>query len=411
MNVKFTIAKRYLFGKKSSNAINVISWVAMIGIGVGVAALILVLSVFNGLTSFIEDLFAGVDPDIKIVASSGFHFEHDEELYEQLAKHPKVAAITRTVEGKVGFEYVDNQVLGTLKGVESSEYLAVNPLDSSVYVGEFGLARQNGVQQAVFGASVAAGLSADLHDEILPITVFYIPQKASMLNPQKSIRTDRVFPSGFFSIQKEYDETLVVSDFEFVQNLFRLKNQVSSYEIRLKNIDDASAFKEEIQPWLGENLEALTWFEQHITLYKVMRNEKYISYLILVLILAIAAVNIVGSLYMIVLEKKRDIAILMSMGTTSSFIRGVFQQTGLLVGAVGGMIGVLLALIAGLAQKYLKLIKLNGGESFRVDAFPIEMQFGDFALVFVTVLLLAWIASLYPSNKASSGNIVEGLSK
>jgi ABC-type lipoprotein release transport system permease subunit len=160
---------------------------------------------------------------------------------------------------------------------------------------------------------------------------------------------------------------------------------------------------------LGEGYEVLTWYEQHATLYRVMKNEKYISYLILVLMLAIAAINIVGGLSMIVLEKTRDIAVLKSFGATEGMVRQIFQYTGLLVGGLGGGLGVVLALLIGLGQKYFGFVKLNGGESFRVKAFPIALQWGDFALVFITVMVLAALASLYPARQAARIGVVEGL--
>ncbi|MEZ4775964.1 MAG: ABC transporter permease [Bacteroidia bacterium] len=405
MNLSFYIARRYLFSKKSSNAINVITWVSMAGIGVGTAALILVLSVFNGLTTFIEGLFAAMDPDIKIVAARGQVFEHSDDIYRKLSEHPEVVAITRTIEGRVWLEYVDNQTYGTIKGVEE-DFLSVNRVDTFVYAGEYNFKPRNGVSQAVLGSVIAANLSAEIDNDFRPISVSYIPQNASISNP---INTDFIFPSGYFSVQKEYDEKYILTDFYFVRDLFELKNEISAYELRLTNTDRAGPVKKQLEALIGPDYEVLTWYEQHQTLYKVMRNEKYVSYLILVLMLAIAAVNIVGSLSMIVLEKTRDIAVLKSMGATQGTIRKIFLADGLLVGSVGGICGVVVALITGLAQKYLGFIQLNGGESFRVKAFPIELQFGDFVLVALTVITLSVLASVYPSLQASRVRVVQGL--
>ena len=405
MNLPFFIARRYLFSKKSSNAINVITWVSILGIGVGTAALILVLSVFNGLTDFIEGLFSAMDPDIKIVAARGQVFEYDGDIYRQIESHPDVAALTRTIEGRVWLEYIDNQTYGVLKGVEK-DFLAINRLDTFVYAGEYDFGERNGMTQALFGSIVASNLSADMENEFQPISISFLPKDASVTNP---INRDFVFPSGYFSIQKEYDEKYVITDFYFVRELFGLRNEISAYEIKLKNIEEAARVKEELQALIGEEYEVLTWYEQHKTLYRVMRNEKYVSYLILVLMLAISAVNIVGSLSMIVLEKTRDIAILKSMGANASRIRRIFLADGLLVGGIGGILGVLVALVSGLAQKYYGFIQLHGGESFRVKAFPIELQLNDFILVSITVIILSVLASLYPSLQASRVRIAEGI--
>ncbi|MEZ4829436.1 MAG: FtsX-like permease family protein [Bacteroidia bacterium] len=405
MNLPFYIARRYLFSRKSSNAINIITWVSMAGIGVGTAALILVLSVFNGLTTFIEGLFAAMDPDIKVVAARGQVFEHSDDIYKNLAEHPEVVAITRTIEGRVWLEFVDNQTYGTIKGVEE-DFLSVNRVDTFVYAGEYNFKPRSGVPQAVLGSVIAANLSADLNNDFRPISVSYIPRDASISNP---INTEFIFPSGYFSVQKEYDEKYILTDFYVVRDLFELKNEISAYELRLTNPDRAGSVKKQIEAIVGPEFEVLTWYEQHQTLYKVMRNEKYVSYLILVLMLSIAAVNIVGSLSMIVLEKTRDIAVLKSFGANSMIIRRIFLADGLLVGAVGGVFGVVVALLTGLAQKYFGFIQLNGGESFRVKAFPIELQASDFLLVAVTVVILSVLASVYPSLQASRVKVVKGL--
>ena len=414
MRLLLSIARRYLFAKKSRNAINVITWVCMLGIGFGTMAIILVLSVFNGLTSFIEGLFAGIDPDIKIVAQRGKTFEFSQQTYDEILAHPDVAALTTTLEGRVWLEYEDKQSIGVLKGVEPN-FLQVNPLDSFIIGGNYTFAARNGTYQAVMGVEVAHRLNADLVNDsrplndIPPVSISYIPQNASASNPQAFLNTRYVYPSGVFSIQKEYDESLVLTDIDMVRKLFDLETEISAYEVRLTDIGNAAEVRDDFQAMLGPDYEVLTWFEQHQTLYRVMKNEKYISYLILVLMLAIAAVNIVGSLHMIVMEKTRDIAVLKAMGATDSLIRKIFQTTGLLVGGIGGLIGVVLALITGLAQKYFGIVRLKGGESFRVKAFPIELQWDDFALVFTTVMVLAIIASFYPSIQAARVKVVEGI--
>ncbi|MEM7656441.1 MAG: ABC transporter permease [Bacteroidota bacterium] len=414
MRLLLSIARRYLFAKKSRNAINLITWVCMLGIGFGTMAIILVLSVFNGLTGFIEGLFAGMDPDIKVVAERGQTFEFSQETYDQLLAHPDVEAITTTLEGRVWLEYADNQSSGLLKGVEPN-FLAVNQLDSFIIGGNYTFAARNGTYQAVMGVEVAHRLNADLVNdsrplsEVAPIGISYIPQNASASNPQAFLNTRYVYPAGVFSIQKEYDESLILSDIEMVRKLFDLENEISAYELRLTDLGRATNVRDDLQEILGEDFRVLTWFEQHQTLYRVMKNEKYISYLILVLMLAIAAVNIVGSLHMIVMEKTRDIAVLKSMGATDSMIRRIFQLTGMLVGGIGGIMGVLLALIVGLIQQFYGVVKLTGGESFRVKAFPIGLQWDDFALVFLTVMLLAVVASYFPSRQASRVKVVEGI--
>ncbi|MEM8888189.1 MAG: ABC transporter permease [Bacteroidota bacterium] len=409
MNVPFFIARRYLFSKKSSNSINIITWVSIVGIGVGTAAIILVLSVFNGLTEFIEDLFSAFDPDVKIVAYEGRYMADSLELYEELANDPRVAAITKTLEGRIGLQFEDNVAYGILKGVEDN-FTEVNRLDTFVYDGGYSFAARNGINRAILGSGIAAELNAVLEDEFAftpPINVFYIPKSASLTQLEASIVNDQVYPAGFFSVQNEYDAKYLVSSLAFTRSLFDKAEELSSYEIRLNNIKDAEEFKSDWDDKVEGKYEILTWYEQHKTLYRVMKNEKYISYLILVLMLAIAAVNIVGGLFMIVIEKKRDIAVLKSFGATEGFIRRIFLSDGLLVGAIGGFLGVSLAFICGIIQIKFGVIKLNG--VFRVEAFPVALDIWDFVLVFFTVLFLATLASLYPSRRAAEFQVTEGL--
>ena len=409
MNLPAFIARRYLFSKKSSNAINLITWVSIVGIGVGTAAIILVLSVFNGLTEFIEGLFSAFDPDIKIVSSEGQRFVFSEEDFNALADDPSVAAITKTLEGRIGFQYGENTTYGILKGVEAN-FIEINRLDTFVYEGDYTFAPRNGITRAVFGSAVAGELNAQLDEEFpeaLPISVFYIPKSASSSSLQTSVNNDYLIPSGFFSVQNEYDAKYVVTDFDFTEELFDAAGEVSSFEIKLKDIQEAESVKARMQESLGEEFEVMTWYEQHRTLYRVMKNEKYISYLILVLILAIAAVNIVGSLSMIVIEKTRDIGVLKAMGATENLIRRIFLTDGLLVGLIGGLLGVVLAFVAGIIQINYGVIKLEGG--FRVEAFPLALDPWDFVLVFFTVMILAILASLYPSLQAARVQVTEGL--
>ncbi len=409
MRFSLYIARRYFFSRKFDNVINIITLVAVLGIAICTAALILVLSVFNGLTDFIEDLFSAMDPDIKVVAGKGQYMDYDSLLYHRLREHPDVVAITRSVEGKIVMEYVDNQAYGTLKGVEP-DFPTVNQIDTFVYEGKYDFSLRNKIPQAVFGSVIASKLKANILNEIQPVKVYYIPQESNLANPS-AIRSDYLFPSGFFSVQLEYDEKYILSAYETVQEILELGDKLSAYEIRLRDIEKAGEVKESLEAIVGPDYEVLTWYEQHQTLYRVMKNEKYISFLILVLMLAVTAINIVGSLSMIVIEKTRDISVLKSFGTGKSLIRRIFLLEGILVGGIGGLLGVLIALTLGLLQKSYGLLTLEGGESFRVKAFPITLQFNDFALVIATVMLLSALASLYPAFQASKVSIVEGLRK
>lgn len=385
----------------------------MVGIMVGTAALVIVLSVFNGLSTLLEGLFAAIDPDLKIVAAQGKSFEEDEDLIEKLKNHPNVAVLTRTIEDRVVMQYYDKQVVATIKGVEDN-FTEANEINSDTYVweGKYDFSKKNGIHQGVFGQGVASQLSLNVNDHVNPIRIQILNDKASnMLDLSNAIIYESIFPAGLFSIQKEYDDRYVLVSLDFARELFEYEKRVSSYEIAIDELDHVDEVKASLQEILGPDYQVITWYEQHESLYRVMRNEKYIGYLILTLLLAIAAINIVGSLSMIVLEKTRDIAVLKSMGATTQLIRRIFLMEGVLVGGIGVSVGMILAYGFGILQQQYGLLTLSGGENFRINAFPLEMQFNDFILIFLTVTGLSLLAAIYPSFKASQVEVVEGLRK
>ena len=411
MKVDFFIALRYIFSRKSRNIINWITWISMIGITVGTAAVIIVLSIFNGLTGFIEQLYSAMDPDIKIVAADGFYLPDQEDIYEQLKNHPEVAAICRTVEGKVGLQYSDFQDLGTLKGVDTS-FRSVNPgFEPSIHYGSYDFTPYDETPKGLFGGLIMVQLRA--YDATEPIQLIYLPgdRKISMTNPLSAVKVHDMYASGHFGVQKEYDEEYVLADIDFVREFLENEDQISGYEIRLHRPRRMMQVKEELSQSLPDAYKVLDRYAQHETMYRLMRNEKLIGYLILTLMLILTAVNIVGSLSMIVLEKQRDIAVLKSMGASSSLVRSIFLWAGLIIGGLSVCLGMFLAFSFGILQQTYGLIKLRGGDSFLVEAYPLQLQSGDFILIFITVMVLSILAALYPARKAAQVDVVEGLSR
>ncbi len=411
MQTPIQIARRYLFSSKSKNAINIIIMVCILGIAIVTAALILVLSVFNGLTAYIEGQFSAIDPDIKIVAAEGKFFQEDDQLYATLLTLQDVDAVTRTIEDRVWLEFFDNQALGVIKGVEA-DFHDVNPIDSFIYRGGIRQEPKYGIAQGVFGSEIAARLSVDMDNSSDHVSIYHVPPDArlkSVLDASTAINVERMFPSGYFSVQKPYDEKYVFTHFSFAQKFFSAENQLSAYELKTSSFKKVDKVKEKLEVMLGDEYEVLTWYEQHKTLYRVMRNEKFISYLILVLMLALVSVNIVGSLSMIVIEKRKDVSVLRAMGSSPGMIRQVFLILGLFIGGIGGGLGVYWAACIGFVQEYYGFIPLPGGDSFSVKSIPIELAFLDFLLVFLTVIFLSTLASLYPARQAASVEIVEGL--
>jgi lipoprotein-releasing system permease protein len=410
--LSYFISRRYLFSKKSNNAINIITGIATVGIAVGTFALIMVLSVFNGLSGLLEDLFGAMDSDIKVLAASGKFFKNDEAVLSNIAQHPEVTNLTKSLEDRVVMQYYDQQAVVSIKGVDE-DFTKNNPIDQPEFLweGAYDFGEKSGVKQGIFGQGVAIQLALNIYDDNTPISIKALSPDARRISDLASaVRFERMFPSGIFSVQKEYDDKYVLTSIDFVEDLLSKKDQLTSIEISIRDRDKVAEVADELQASLGDTYRVLDWYEQHDSLYKVMRNEKYVAYLILSLLVAIAAINIVGSLSMIVLEKTRDVSVLKSMGTSAKQIYRIFLMEGVLVGGIGVLVGMILAFAFGFLQQEYGIIGMGNGAYFRVPAFPVKLVLSDFILVFVTVMGFTLLASLYPSRKASQINITEGLS-
>jgi len=406
MKLSLYIARKYLFSKKKRNVINVINWVTLVGIAIGSAAIVLVLSTFNGLSNFISDMYSSMDPDIKVVAARGQLIEDRPEITETLLEMEEVVALTRTIEGKVLMKYQERQAFGILKGVEDN-FMQVNPLDQQIFAGINPLDTLTETPLALMGYFLYRQLGADIYDPATPIQLVYLPNKRSGLlgTPLTAIKQHDIYPAGIFDAQKEYSDQYLITKFDFARQFLEFNGNITAYELLLAADANPEQTKITLQRVLPDHLSVLTLRDQHESLYRIMRSEKFISYLILTLMLAIAAINIVGSLSMIVLEKTRDIAVLKSMGATTGLIRSIFLLEGSLVGSIGVVTGLLLAWFLAFLQQSTGAIKLEG----TTLAFPISMQTGDFMLVFITVITLSVLAALYPSMKAGRLPVVQGL--
>ena len=419
--VPMMIAGRYLFTWKKRVAINIITIISVVGISCATAALIIILSVFNVFQDLIEGLYTSWDADVRVVAARGKAFEDLPELRSAILGQEGVEALAPSCENKAMLTYYDKHYMVTLKGVDSS-MLAVRRLDTLVYQGEYDFGPSEGYSTVILGSSVGYFLNSRLNDRVHPIKVWAapeIPGSALMTDPAQAVRTQSVFPSGYFEAQMEYDLRYVLVSLALMDSLYGFGNRITAYDLRLRNFDDATQVKEALQARLdalpleqthGQRYRVETWYEQHKTLFDVMKNEKLVAYLILTLMLLIAAVNIVGSLSMIVLEKTSDIAVLQSMGATKGMVRRTFAIEGMMVGLIGGISGMATAGVFTLAQKHIGIIKINGGDSFgKYEYFPIQPLATDYLLIFGTVLLISILASLYPSWKAAQGNLVSAL--
>lgn len=390
MNTSVYIAKRYLFSRKKMNAINIISGISTLGVFIGSAALIIILSVFNGFEHVILGLYSNFSPEIKIEAKLGKTFDPNTAYFSQLHKDPQVFSYTEVLQDQALIRYGEKQFIGTLKGV-SSEFLNNKKLDSTIEDGSFTL-QDHGQNYAVIGGIVAGTLSVNLQDQQTPLEI-YAPNRTAMdsPNPMDEFIVRPINPSGVFSIQQDFDNIAVVP-ISFAREVLAQPVNVSSVEINYKPGTDVNAAQSAIQEHIGKNFNVFNRIQQNTELYKTLNYERWFIYMILVFVLIIAIFNIIGSLTMLVIDKRKDIAILSSLGAGKKLIQGIFFFEGMMISAIGCIAGMVLGLIFCLLQQHYGWIRM-GGHMEVINAYPIEIRATDFALVFLTVGLIAVIAS------------------
>ncbi len=394
MKLSLYIAKRYLFAKKSRNAINIISAVSVSGVTVGTMALIIILSVFNGLETMVSAIFNTFDPDIKITASEGKTFIADTSLLTRLSEIDGVACYSLTLEENALLKYGDRQYIATIKGVDDN-YAMVTHIDSTMWEGEFTLKSENGRPFAVPGVGVAQYLGLRV-SFITPLFI-YVPRitGSTTLNPDDAFNRKFIFPSGVFEVEKEYDSKYVYIPLEFARELTEKEDGVSSVEIKINEKMDPRTVQNRIENIFGQGFIVQNQYEQQEIFYKVMRSERLAIFLILTLILIIASFNIIGSLTMLIIEKERDIEILKSLGADNNLIRKIFIFEGWLISFIGAVTGIILGFIICWLQQTFGFVKLNGN-SLMMDSYPVVMKIKDFVIVPATVLLIGYWAAWYP---------------
>ncbi len=397
MPLYLKIARRYLFARKRTHAINVITGITVTGLAIGTAALLLVLSVFNGFEELLSSLFSNFNPDVKVSPLQGKTFATDSSRIARLRALPGVAAVARSLEEVAFFEYEDKQDFGILKGVDRT-YSRVTRIDSTIVEGRYLLEKQ-GRAFLVLGAGMRNKLGIDVEDYLEPVAV-YMAKRKLRSTVEQPFRKRYAYPAGTFKIQQEYDQRYVLAPLWFVQELMQRHGRISALEVRLKPDSDKEATLSAIRQIMGPDFAVKDRYQQEEAFFKLMKLEKWLSYAILTLVLILVAFNMVGSLWMMVLEKKKDVAILRSMGASGKLIRRVFLAEGLLISLMGLGAGFALAIALYLLQKQYGLIGIP--EGFVVRAYPVKMVWSDFFVVAATVLLIGLAASLLPARKAES---------
>ena len=395
MKLSLYIAKRYLFAKKSRNAINIISAVSVAGVSVGTMALIIILSVFNGLETMVSHIFNTFDPDIKITASEGKTFIPDTALLKLLAKVDGLCCYSMTIEENALLKYGSKQYIATIKGIDDN-YAMVSNIDSSMWEGEFRLRNDKGRPYAVPGIGVAQYLGIRVNF-ITPLEIIF-PRKTgpgTSFNAENSLNHKFIFPSGIFEVEKEYDSKYVYIPIDFARELTETDKGITTLEIRFREHADPNSVQKDIIKIFGKGYIVQNRYEQQAIFYKVMRSERLAIFFILTLILIIASFNIIGSLTMLIIEKERDIEILKSLGADNNLIRKIFIFEGWLISIIGAFSGIILGFIVCWLQHTYGFVKLQS-QSLIMDSYPVVMKIKDFLIVPATVLLIGYWAAWYP---------------
>ena len=397
MNLPFDIAKRYIFSKKSTNAINVISGISVFGIAVGTTVMILLFSVFNGLEDLLTGFFNTYNPDLKVLPISGKTFSRDSIDLVSLEKIDGVLYVSKTLEEVAFFEYDNDQASGIIKGVDEN-FSKVNQIDTIIREGEY-LLKRGDRNLAVVGAGVRRKLSLNIDDPLTPITIYSAKRKK--LSPTaKPFKKVSIFASGVFAAyQEDLDNRYMYTSLEFTENLLGLSNRLSALEIKLTPDADLDNTVASIQNLLGNQFEIKDRYQQEETYFNVLNMEKWLAFALISFALILVAFNMVGALWVIVLDKKKDIAILKSMGAENGQIRNIFLFNGLLLTLLGLFIGIILSVVLYVIHQKWGIVTMPPGSI--IDIYPASLRFPDFIVVSITVLIVGFLASWGPSQRAS----------
>ena len=400
MNLSLFIAQRYLLSKRKKNFINVISIISVIAVAIITTAIIIVLSIFNGLGDLIQSLNNSFDPEIKIVATKGKSFEVDKDFLRQVASVPGVEVVTEVIEDFAYARYNNANQLVTVKGV-SDNFIDQHRIPAqSMVEGELVLKRK-GVPRALIGYGVKSTLSISMEEGFHLLQLYYIKNvKSGVLDPSKLYTQKGILPGGVFSIIQNFDENYVVVPLDFAQELMSYENKRTSLEVKTQPGADMRKVEKELQTILGDSFDVQNSEEQHQDVYRVLKLEKLFAFIAAVLLLLIGSINIYFNLMMLALDKKRDITILASMGADAGLLKKVFITEGLLIAAIGTFTGLVLGAGIVLIQQKFGLISM-GMNSSVVDGYPVKLAFFDFVYVFLAMSAVTILISSRPASLAA----------
>mgnify|MGYP003440728659 FL=1 len=404
MNYPFFIARRYLFSKKKTHAINVISLISVIGVAVATTALVVVMSVFNGFQDLVASFFTNFDPQIKVVPVMGKTAPANDPVLTKIRRLPQVEVATETLQDMAMAVYNGHQAMVTIKGVDDN-FADLTHITEILYGdGHFELHTAN-LDYGTPGIRLSAQLGTGAHwDNYLRI---YAPRRQGQLdlsNPQDGFVVDSLLSSGvvFAVNQSKYDKNYILTSLSFARRLFDQPGKITALELRLKPGSDFDAVKTEMKDIAGDKYKVLDRYEQQQDTFKIMNIEKLMAYLFLTFILVVACFNIIGSLSMLIIDKKDDVVTLRNLGATDHDITRIFMLEGRLITVIGAILGIAIGLLLCLLQQQFGFVRMgNADGTFIINAYPVSVHYTDVLIIFVTVIVAGWLAVWYPVRSLS----------
>ncbi|SFQ26033.1 ABC transporter permease [Hymenobacter arizonensis] len=410
MNVPLLIARRYFRSKNKRNIITIISNISMIGVAVGTMALIIVLSVFNGLEDLVRTLYGKSDPNLVISAAKGKAFDVDRTFLMSLEKMPGVALVTEVIEDNALLQYHDRQMVVKMRGL-SDNYFGQSQIDANIREGDHRL-RRDSLELALVGAGVQHELSITLNNRLSPMRLLYPRNtpgsKTLSMNPEKAFNEENLIAGGVFLIEQHIDDSYIFVPISFAQRLLGYTTRRTALYVKVGGSFEIEQVKEQLRKQLGPAFKVQDSDEQHVSLFKAIKVEKLFVFITFTLILLIASLNIFFSLSMLVIDKKKDISVLLAMGATEKTVRQTFLLVGAIVALVGAATGLILGVGLCWAQQQFGFVSMGMATSV-VDAYPVKMQVSDLVFTCVSIIVITLAVSIRPALNASKLDLRENL--
>jgi lipoprotein-releasing system permease protein len=410
VNVPILIARRYFLSKKKRNIITIISNISMVGVAVGTAALIIVLSVFNGLEDLVRSLYGKSDPSLVIAARQGKSFPSDTLLISKIQTTPGVALLTEVIEDNALLQYHDRQMVVKMRGL-SENYFGQIPIDSNLLAGDHRL-RRGEREYALVGEGVQHELGIVLDNRLAPLRLLYPRQepgrKTLNINPEKAFNEETILAGGIFQIEQHLDDSYLFVPISFAQQLLGYGNRRTAFYVRVGASFKADDVKEELRERLGNGFTVLDSDEQHVSLLKAIKIEKLFVFITFAFILLIASLNIFFSLSMLVIDKRKDIAVLQAIGATEQIVRQAFLLVGAIVALVGAVVGLVLGITICWVQQTFHVVSMGMATSV-VDSYPVKMQASDIFFIALAIISITLAVSIRPALNAGRMEIRENL--